>query len=303
MTPQLPPHLAVMPPLPTLQQLPIDGSQGPQLQRPLTPQPQRGASDDEFAQPLPRTRSDDALRASIGERFHGAYEAQIGHLARVAAEEQKVLQSDIGVLRNLAYVAQRNAVEQRLRTDAARRALGASAQESWGLREAIGIVHAELAAEAAALTHSRALVQREELASAELHAQAEAEIAELVAKCEAAQRRRRAEDELAAELERALEVARSERIAETEVATESRMRAEAAEAASQRALHGLRNHEEHATKTLKEAVAALEADFTRERADFRERDRRTLSRIQELEWELDQRRYAAIQPRSFGSSS
>merc|ERR1719343_662558 len=122
-----------------------------------------------------RARSEEALRSSLQDRFAGAYEAQIGHLQRVAAEEQRVLQSDIHALRNMAYVAQRNAVEQRARTENARRALGASAQESWGLRQAIALVHSELSAEAAKLAGSRAAVQREERASAELQQRAQQE--------------------------------------------------------------------------------------------------------------------------------
>jgi hypothetical protein len=235
-------------------------------------------------------QSDDALRASIAERFAGAYEAQLGHLKRVADDEQRVLHSDIGALRNMAYMAQRSAAEQRSRTDDARRALGVSAQDSWELRQAIGVAQAELAVEASTLAESRAMVRHEEQASADLQQRARAEAADLAGRCEAAARYRQEEEEVASELYRALEAARSERRTEAEVATEHRARAQAAEAAREQALRGLANHEEHAMRTLKEAVQSIEADFASERADFRERDRRTLSRIQELERELDQKR-------------
>merc|ERR1719343_1456511 len=87
--------------------------------------------------PLPQPPSDAALQASIAERFAGAYEAQLGYLSRVAAEEHRWLQSDIGALRNAAYMAQRGAAEHRSRAEAARRALGEGQLNSAALWEAI----------------------------------------------------------------------------------------------------------------------------------------------------------------------
>eukprot|EP00927_Polykrikos_kofoidii_P074037 TRINITY_DN70023_c0_g1_i1.p1 TRINITY_DN70023_c0_g1~~TRINITY_DN70023_c0_g1_i1.p1 ORF type:complete len:479 (+),score=65.00 TRINITY_DN70023_c0_g1_i1:59-1438(+) len=250
---------------------------------------------------LQRSRSDETLRSTIKERFAGAYENQIGHLARVAADEQKALCADIETLRNMAYMAQRNAVDQRARTEHARRALAVSAQESWKLREALRLAQSELTSQISALQQTREGVRREEHASAEMRARAREESADLNARCQAAHRHRLAEEEMANSLLQELEVARAERMNESKIATEHRLRAEAAERAREQALQGLSNHEEHAMKALKDAVGALETDFANERLDIRERDRQTFCRIQELEREFDQRRSVGTPANRFRS--
>eukprot|EP00928_Gymnodinium_smaydae_P087797 TRINITY_DN71_c0_g1_i2.p1 TRINITY_DN71_c0_g1~~TRINITY_DN71_c0_g1_i2.p1 ORF type:complete len:411 (+),score=92.06 TRINITY_DN71_c0_g1_i2:1021-2253(+) len=240
---------------------------------------------------LRRSRSDEALRSSIAERFAGAYEAQIGHLARTAAEEKDILQTDIGALRNLAYMAQRSAIDQRQRTEQARGALHLSSQESFRLREAIRNAYAELAEQGRLLAQNKARIRTEEAASQELQERFQSEAAELAARCDLARRHRVEKEEQAKQYQRAIEEAHAERLAEAEIASEHRLRMESAEAARKRALEGLERHEDHTMRALREAVATLEGDFAKERANYQERDRRSLARIQELERQLDERRY------------
>jgi len=211
-------------------------------------------------------------------------------LSKVAAEEQRLLQTDIGTLRNVAYLAQRGAADQRQRAEAARRALGETAMESWHLRETIGVVRAEISAEMAALNTSQAAQQQEEAAAATLKSCAREEAAELSAMCESMRKRRIMEEERVARLQQELAAARTDRLLEAQAARGYERRAQAASVARERALANLADHEDLAAKTLSDSIAQLEADFNRERADFQERERRATARIQEMELQVDQRR-------------
>jgi len=248
---------------------------------------------------LPQPPSDDALRATIAERFADAYEAQLGHLTRVHAEEQSLLQADISQLRQTAYAAQRGAAEHRARVEAARHALGTSVASTAAMHQALQQARAELAAVASALAASQAGQRREEQEAAELRQRVAGEAAELEGRIAEARGRRMAQEERALELERALDNARQERLAEVYAARRHEMHEREALAERDRILLGLRGHEELAVRSLKEAVAKLEADFAQERVDFREQERRAKAQIQEYERLLAERRWppgSCLQP-------
>ncbi|CAE8688350.1 unnamed protein product, partial [Polarella glacialis] len=97
--------------------------------------------------PLPQPLPDDVLRANIAERFAGAYEAQLGLLKRQAEQEQRSLQADVSSLRQFAYSAQHHAAQHRSQVEAARQSLGVGTAGSLVLREALGMVRSEIAAE------------------------------------------------------------------------------------------------------------------------------------------------------------
>lgn len=231
-----------------------------------------------------------SLRASIAERFTGAYEAQLGYLAHVAAVEQRQLQSRNDALRNSAYLAQRNAAENRVQTEALRNALGQGHVQCSHMREAVHRLRNEIAAEAAAVQACDAAVLREEAAHAELEARLRDECAELTARVGAAQQTRRCSEERAAALAQELAAAREEQASEVQTAQQEQERARMAEAARAQALGRLRNHEETAIQALQRGVAQLEADFAVERADYAERARKATAKVQEMEAELDLRR-------------
>lgn len=252
----------------------------------------------------PQPASDDALRSSIAERFAGAYEAQLGYLARVHADEQQKIQADIGSLRNAAYMAQHSAAQDRARADAARQVIGVNAISSAGMRQALSLVRGELASEQAALAASRSGINREEHALAQIRSRGNDELAELAAQCNAAQQRRIDQENRATELLRSLAIARQDRQAEAEIAKRHEQRFRAATGAREQALHTLKGHEELAVRTLKEAVDKFEKDFAEERHDFKEREKRARAQIQEYEQHLEQRRLpvgsSALQIMSMG---
>jgi len=233
--------------------------------------------------------SDESLRATIAEKFAGAYEAQLGYLSRVAAVEQQALQRDIDGLRQVAYMAQHSAAENRMRVDAARQALGQGHTSIAAMRDAIHAAQHEANAEAAALHASEHQARQEEAMLATLQARVRDECAELSSECQTAQQRRRREEDRATELTQELARARADRSVEAQAARDQEQRAHAAAAARDEALRGLRSHEDLAVRTLKDAVARLETDFARERMDFAERDRRATAQVRELERRLDER--------------
>lgn len=240
----------------------------------------------------PAPASDEALRSSIQERFAGAYEAQLGYLSRVAASEQRWLQSDVEALRNAAYNAQRAAAEHRQRAEAARRALGQGQLEATACQNAMVIVRHELQQEAAALQACEAQLRHEEGALAAARARTQCDLAELAAQLQAAQQRRVKEEERAWLLSVRLTTVRAERDTEAKVAQEEATRAQAAVFEREQTLQNLRKHEALAVSALKDAVARMEADFAVERADFAERDRVTTSQLREVEQKLELRRRA-----------
>lgn len=263
---------------------------------PPTPAPRLPSADAQaVAAAVAPSPSDGALRSSIAERFAGAYEAQLGYLSRVAAAEQRWLQTDVESLRGAAYVAQRSAAEHKARAEATRQALGHGHLDAIAAREALGMCHRDIAHEEVALRAAQEALHREEASVAALHARCSDECAELSAECATAQRRRRVEEDRAAEVSMQLAQARAERDAEAQVAREHERRAQAAMRSREQALQGLRSHEDLAVRTLKDAVAKLEADFSQERADFAERDRRAMAQTKELERQLDQRRRMGVE--------
>lgn len=247
----------------------------------------------------PPRPSDEALQATIAERFAGAYEAQLGYLSRVAATEQQQLQRDIDGFRAAAYAAQRRAAEHRSRAEAARQGLAHGTQSVAAMREALQRTRQESEAEAVAHRASQERLRHEEAALEHLQAQVREETGQLSARIAAAQRTRLQQEQRGVELRREIAEARAEREAEVAVAAANQRRAAAAGAARDVALQELRRHEDLAVRSLREAVAKLENDFARERADFELRDRRAAARLRELEEELDHRRDAGV---SGGSS-
>lgn len=239
--------------------------------------------------------SGDALRASIAERFTGAYEAQLGYLQHVAAVEQRQLQSQNDALRHTAYLAQRQAAEQRAQTEALRTALGQGHLHCSHMREAIHRLRAEVASEAAAIQACDAAIMQEEAARADLEARVRGDCAELHARVSAAQKTHRNSEERAGALAQELSAAREEQSSEARAAQSQQGRARAAEASREQALQRLRAHEETAVQALGEGIARLEGDFARERNDFAERSRRAAARVQQMEEELDIRSRPRLQ--------
>mmetsp|Transcript_45207 Transcript_45207/g.81304 ORF Transcript_45207/g.81304 Transcript_45207/m.81304 type:complete len:398 (-) Transcript_45207:94-1287(-) len=241
---------------------------------------------------IPQALPDEPLRASIAERFAGAYEAQLGHLTRQAEKERTVLQSNINLLRQEAYSAQQQAAEHRSQVLAARQNLGIRTAGNHALREAINTARAELQAEASAVAVSRAALTRDEQRLAEHRQRFAQESEELTCRCEAAQQWHRHEEQLASQCAEQILVAKFERDSEAQAAQEHQRKEQEALTMRERILRELRSNEEFARKTLREAIVTLEADFARERADFTHRDRQALSQIRELEQRLDQRHQA-----------
>lgn len=243
---------------------------------------------------MPNPPTDAALRTSIAERFAGAYEAQLGYLARVAQTEQEMLQHDIFALRNASYVAQGKAAEHRARTEGARRAIGAAQQDCNAMREALGHARSLISSEANAYSLSQERLGREESTLAELKRRTHEEVSELQNMCAHAAQRRQEQEQRAIDLTRQLAEARQDRINEAQAAQDHDLRAQQAARARDQALAELRHHEEVAVNTLKEAVSKLERDFERERADFAARAQRANAQVQELERHLDQRRRPGV---------
>lgn len=228
---------------------------------------------------------DDPLRSSITDRFVDAYAAQIGYLQHAAAEEMTRTQSDIEVLRNVAYKAQKSAAEQAMRAQMAQAELNNRAATSQSLQEAIRRVQEELRAECAAVAANRSAIQRGEFELAEAEMQGQAEVKEMLARCNHAASCRQLESERASELTRELAAAREEHKVEVQVARDEARRAEAALVEGQQAKAGLAWRDSVAEQTLREAVERLEADFARERADWDMQEKRSMALIQDVQRE------------------
>jgi len=228
---------------------------------------------------------DEQLRAKISDRFVDAYAAQIGYLQHAAVEEMTRTQHDIEVLRNVAYTAQKSAAEQAMRAQMAQAELSSRAATSQALREAIQRVQEEVRAEAAAVAANHAAIRHKEQELSQTEAAAQAEARELVARCNFQAKQRQAESEKAAELTLELATAREEHIAEVQAARDEARRTEAAIAEGKQAKAGLAWRDTVAERTLKEAVERLEADFARERSDWVEQEKRSMSRLQEMQRE------------------
>jgi len=160
-------------------------------------------------------------------------------------------------------------------------------QAAW---EALHICHHEIHQEAAALEACEARLRNDEATLAGLQERTKDECSELVARCQAAHERRLQEEAIARKLSVELATARAKLGAETQAAREADRRAQAAFAARDQTMVGLRRHEDLAVRTLKDAVSRLEHDFAIERADYAQRDQLATMQLRDLERQLDQRR-------------
>jgi hypothetical protein len=233
------------------------------------------------------------LRTAIEDRFIDAYAAQISYLQHATREEMVTVESDIGRLRNIAWAAQKSASEQARRADVARAALRDREESSWDLRQALVKAQQALQAERGALEASRASLLQTQWEHAQAKTRADQEISEMTARCQAASLQRQTELQCAANMEQELATARAGREAESEAAREQARRCEVAIAQTAQAKAGLQWRDSVAEQTLREAVQRLEADFARERADFLEQDRRSLSRAQAVERQAQKEQWGA----------
>merc|ERR1740130_2018357 len=102
----------------------------------------------------------------------------------------------------------------------------------------------------------------------------------MTSRCHAVSLERQLEAQCVANMEQELATARAAHEAEAQAAREQAHHCELATAATKQAKAGLAYRDSVAEQTLREAVGRPEADFSKERADFLEQDRRSFSRVQ-----------------------
>lgn len=224
---------------------------------------------------------------SIAERFAGAYETQLGQLRKQAEAEQSKLMADMGHLRSAAYAAQHAAAEHGARAEATRRCLHDGALSAWAQREALAASRSFTATEEQVFASSHALWQHQELALADTQRRSRQETSELQACYTAASERRTKSTDEVQQLRRELSAVRTVLATESAEAHASEASALAECAARDRARAMISEREAESLRKVREAMAALEGDFSRRRTLMAEQDHRMTARIGELERALD----------------
>eukprot|EP00747_Dinoflagellata_sp_TGD_P067826 gnl/TRDRNA2_/TRDRNA2_155458_c0_seq1.p1 gnl/TRDRNA2_/TRDRNA2_155458_c0~~gnl/TRDRNA2_/TRDRNA2_155458_c0_seq1.p1 ORF type:complete len:747 (-),score=180.58 gnl/TRDRNA2_/TRDRNA2_155458_c0_seq1:45-2213(-) len=229
----------------------------------------------------------EALRATIAERFVGAYQAQLDSLRRATLDEQTHLESEAARLRQVAYEAQRTAAQHQAQVRALQGTHLVRSSTGLELKKQIQAVTLMIGSRQAELASVKAAGKKEQMEAERIESDLKKQMDELRARVQAMKQRRVEEENHILQLQAELYKAREDRDKEEEAMLAHDQRAKDAEVEKIEEEAAAAMKAELAARALKEAVAKVENDLARERAAQQEHDRRNSKRLQELEFMVD----------------